>query len=131
MIITIPGNPISKKRPRFARRGKFVVTYNDQEGEEGKFMLLMMEQWKHPPSCDPITLNLIFYMPIPSTTSKKLLQIMREGNFKHIKKPDLDNLIKWVKDCGNKVIWQDDSQVFRIMAEKVYSENPRTQIQIL
>ncbi len=131
MIITIPGKPIAKKRPRFARRGKFTITYNDQEGEEGRFMLLLREQWHKEPSMDPITLNIIFYMPIPATTPKKVIQAMREGNFKHVKKPDLDNLLKFVKDCGNGVIWKDDSQVFRIFAEKVYSENPRTQIQII
>jgi Holliday junction resolvase RusA-like endonuclease len=33
LLITIPGKPIAKKRPRFARRGKFVTTYNDQQTE--------------------------------------------------------------------------------------------------
>ncbi len=131
MVITIPGKPISKHRPRFARRGKFTVTYNDQEGEEGKFMWLMKEQWKQEPSVNPITLNVIFYMPIPASTPKKILSGMRTEQIKHVKKPDLDNLLKFVKDCGNGVIWKDDSQVFRIIAEKTYSENPRTQIQII
>jgi phage terminase large subunit GpA-like protein len=35
--ITIPGPPIAKKRPKFARRGKFVTTYNPQDSEEGRW----------------------------------------------------------------------------------------------
>jgi Holliday junction resolvase RusA-like endonuclease len=44
--IRIPGKPIAKARPRFARRGKFVTTYSAQETEEGNFYMLAREQVK-------------------------------------------------------------------------------------
>jgi Holliday junction resolvase RusA-like endonuclease len=126
--LSIPGAPISKKRPRFARRGKFVTTYNPQESEEGKFVCLMQTQMKHDPipAGTPIYLTLNFHMPIPASMSKKV----RLSNPKHTKKPDLDNLIKFVKDCANGILWHDVSQVVFIIADKFFSEEPKTCIRL-
>ena len=127
--LSIPGAPISKKRPRFARRGKFVTTYNPQESEEGKFVCLMQNHMANHsiiPAGTPIYLTLNFHMPIPASMSKKV----RLSNPKHTKKPDLDNLIKFVKDCANGILWHDDSQVISINAVKIYSEIPSTYIRL-
>ena len=125
IIFTIPGKPIAKKRPRFARRGKFVVTYNDQQTEEGKWILTARQQITEMiPEGVPITLRCVFYMPIPASTSKK----RRETMLYHTKKPDIDNLCKFVKDCLNGELWHDDSQVSELIAAKLYDENPRTEI---
>lgn len=128
--IYIPGKPIAKKRPRFARRGKFVTTYNDQETEEGRFILEMKEQLKKSehvfpiPAGIPITLYLRFDMPIPKSMSKKT----RENNPTHTVKPDLDNLVKFCKDCCNGIVWHDDSQVVSITAHKGYGTTTGTDI---
>jgi Holliday junction resolvase RusA-like endonuclease len=123
--ITIPGKPIAKKRPRFARRGKFVVTYNDQQTEEGKWILTARSQIKEAiPEGVPVTLHCQFFMPIPKSTPKK--KIMHE----HTKKPDLDNLVKFVKDCLNGELWHDDGQVSCLYAEKIYDHEPRTVIMV-
>lgn len=125
LAIAIPGTPISKKRPRFARRGKFVTTYNPQESEEGKFICLMQNNshgHEPIPAGTPIFLTLIFYMPIPASTPKK----KRDGLMYHTKKPDLDNLIKFFKDCANGILWHDDSQVVHIEAAKMYANEPKT-----
>ncbi len=126
VTFTIPGAPISKARPRFYRRGKFVGTYNSQETEEGKAMLFLREQWRREPTIQPIILEATFFMPIPKGTSKKKTIQMIEGEIKHIKRPDCDNLLKFLKDCCNGIVWNDDSQVYKVIAEKRYSENPRT-----
>ena len=125
LCIMIPGKPIAKKRPRFARRGKFVVTYNDQQTEEGKWILTARQQIKEkiPPEI-PVTLQCRFCMPIPASTSKK----KRLSLYYHTKKPDLDNLIKFVKDCLNGELWHDDGQVAQLIADKIYTEDPRTEL---
>ena len=48
------------------------------------------------------------------------------------KKPDIDNLIKFVMDSlsGHNGFFLDDNQVYTIYAEKLYSDNPRTEILI-
>ncbi len=131
--ISIPGKPIAKKRPRFSRRGKFVVTYNDQETEEGKFIQLILSQIKgHEPIGAGIGIHLYcrFFMPIPSSVSKKQRILMEGCAVPHTKKPDLDNMIKFVKDCANGVLWNDDSQITEVLASKAYHPQPATEIRL-
>lgn len=130
ITLTIPGIPIAKKRPRFARRGKFVVTYNDQGTEEGRFLFEAQRQWRREPLKEPLIVECSFFMPIPKGTSKKKILAMLAGTEKHTKKPDASNLIKFIEDCLNGFVWKDDSQIFRIVGEKFFSESPRTLIQI-
>lgn len=127
MNIIIQGAPIAKKRPRFVRRGKFVGTYNPQETEEGRWLLEAKGQVAEKLE-GPIEMIINFFMPIPKSTSKKKTNEMASGLIDHIKKPDLDNLIKFAKDCLNGVAWRDDSQVVAIRAIKKYSREPRTEI---
>ena len=51
----------------------------------------------------------------------------------HTKKPDIDNLIKFVLDAlqGQNGFFLDDSQVIRLYAEKIYTDDPHTEIMIL
>ena len=128
LTINIPGAPIAKKRPRFARRGKFVTTYNDQQTEEGKFICLMQTQLnghKPIPAGTPIYLQAQFHMPFPASMSAK-----KRATAIHTKKPDVDNMLKFLKDCANGVLWNDDSQVVWVCAQKLYSDNPRTEVEL-
>ena len=124
LTITIPGQPIAKKRPRFARRGKFVTTYNPQETEEGKFICLMRSQFDGPPipAGIPVIMSIYFSVKIPKSLPKKKIEIGP------VRKPDIDNMIKFVMDCANGILWHDDAQVVHIRATKVYDENPQTKI---
>ena len=51
----------------------------------------------------------------------------------HTKKPDIDNLIKYVLDSlsGHNGFFLDDNQIYTIYAEKLYSDKPRTEIMII
>ena len=129
--VHVPGKPIAKKRPRFARRGNFVTTYNEQETEEGKFILLARQQIKEiAPVGAPVTLHCVFYFPIPKSTSKTKIREIENGRYAHVKKPDADNCLKFVKDCLNGVAWHDDSQVWTVTAAKVYGHEPATFLKI-
>ena len=136
ITITISGTPIAKKRPRFVRRGKFVGTYNCQDTEEGKFKwellrgVLPHRDGDGPlaPAGIPVSLDVIFFMPIPASISKKKRGEYEGCAIPHTKKPDLDNLVKFVKDCANGVLWRDDSQVVILTASKSYHPNPGTEI---
>lgn len=131
--LKIPGKPIAKKRPRFARVGKFVKTYNPQETEEGRFLFEAYRQLgdDFKPIEKPISVIMCFYMPIPKSTSKKRKLLMSMKQIQHSKKPDLSNMIKFAEDALNGVVWQDDSLITTIWATKAYSEEPRTEITIV
>ena len=128
--IEVKGKPIAKARPRFARVGKFVRTYDPQETEEGRFLFEVQKQWARPPIEGPLKVRCSFEMPIPKGTSKKKTWAMIKEEIKHTKKPDISNLIKFVEDCLNGVVWRDDSQIVYLAGGKFYSEEPKTIIMV-
>lgn len=66
-------------------------------------------------------------MPIPKGISNKKRGEWHELK-PHVKRPDLDNLVKTVCDALNGIAFEDDSALVQIVASKIYSENPRTEI---
>lgn len=136
---TVMGNPIAKKRPKFARRGKFTMAYNPQESEEGRFMWEIKAQLAGDtytlmglPIAKGVPVELVcaFYFPIPVSEKKILRAVMAGDPILHTKKPDADNCVKFVKDCFNQLIWADDGQVAKLHAEKYYAVQPRTEIRV-
>jgi len=69
-----------------------------------------------------------FYFPIPATRMKKKDELV---NKPHTHKPDTDNLIKFYLDCANEILYEDDSQVYKIIATKQYCTTPRTELKII
>jgi len=125
MIIIIPGRPVAKARPRFARRGKFVTTYNDQQTEEGKVLFEIQKQWQTSPRTGPVVIEFGFYMPRPKGhygTGKNAGKLKMSAPVYPVVKPDIDNLIKFYLDCMNGVVFEDDRQIIRCHASKLYSE---------
>lgn len=120
-MITIPDKPIPKKsaKPGYKR------LYNSQTAEMNAVKLLIKSQVKHEPITGPIKLKVTYYMPIPKTRRKKGTQ---EGDW-HIIKPDEDNLTKFIKDCMTGIVWDDDCQVCSANYEKIYGDEPRTEIE--
>ncbi len=128
--ITVTGPPISKKRPRFARIGKGVRTYNCQETEEGRWLWEAQQQITEKME-GPLRVKMIFAMPRPKAhfgTGKNANRLKDSAPYYHTSKPDLDNMEKFVKDCLNGVAWRDDSQVCELESKKKYDYHPRTEI---
>ena len=137
ICLKIPGKPIAKNRPRFFRAKDYVGTYSDQETEEGRWMWeaknqITPELQRSLPLTGPIRLRLCFMMPTTKGWPKYKIEWINNGLLiPHVKTPDLDNLIKWVKDCLNGWLWKDDSQVYQIEAYKIYSLEATTSIEII
>jgi len=130
MNIIIPGTPIAKKRPRFARRGKFNAVINDQETEEGRFLFHVLLQVKKKLT-GPVYVEIGFYFRRPKGhfgTGRNAGKLKTSAPPYHIVKPDSDNLVKFAFDCLNNVAWVDDAQIVQHIAEKVYDGEPRTEI---
>lgn len=71
-----------------------------------------------------------FYMPIPKSMPKRQRVDAVKGYLKHIKKPDVDNLIKLYLDVLSGTAIADDNAVSIGSAVKVYSSKPRVEIYI-
>ena len=127
---TIPGYPMGKQRPRFVRRGKFVSTYTPKETRsyEEKVKRSYLQSSDYYFGDAPIDISTKAYYPIPKSASKKKRQKMIDGLIPCTKKPDIENNSKAIMDGLNKVAYDDDSQVCKLDAEKLYGENPRVEV---
>jgi Holliday junction resolvase RusA-like endonuclease len=137
ITITIPIVPRAQKRARSriaGRPGKqFVQVYTDtaQRTEQDNFRALLYQSLPDgfAPISGAVSLSVIAFMPIPAC-SKRQYSNYRNDLIFHTKKPDLDNLVKHVKDCCKGVVWLDDKQVVNLLASKKYGEPARWEIQI-
>lgn len=125
VIITIPGEPKAKSRPRFGKgftyTPKDTVTYENWVrtcfmNQEGKILE------------GELKAEIICYYSIPKSASKKKATEMKEGNIRPIKKPDLDNIAKIILDSLNGMAYKDDSQIVQLHIEKYYGEQPLVRI---
>jgi len=125
MKIIIPGDPIAKARPRFARRGQFVSTYNVQETEEGRALLLCRDQIKEQ-FTGPIEASLWFFIRRPKSHygTGRNAEILKKTSpvYPSVKPPDVDNYVKFYLDILNGVAWVDDAQICYIKACKRFCE---------
>lgn len=85
---------------------------------------------RNKPIGGPVRLDISYYLPIPSGTSKVRKLQMLNGRMHHIKRPDLDNLNKFLCDALKKLIFEDDSQIQEICARKLYGESGKTVVRV-
>lgn len=126
--IVIPGTPVPQSRPRFTRQGHAYESGKSRDYKKVVAMAAEAIMGAQEPLRGALWCNVIFYMPIPKSTSQKRRKELM-GAFV-VKKPDTDNLVKAVTDGMNGIVYVDDSQIVRIIAEKKYDENPRAEILI-
>jgi len=105
-MITIPGAPWSKARPRFARNGHVYSRSEDLDAE--KRTAAYLRRAVREPFTGNVGLACLFFRP----------------NRQRI---DVDNLLKHVCDAANGILWLDDSQCTAIMGVvELDAERPRT-----
>lgn len=129
-LYTLHLEPKPQSRPRFGRNRAY---------EDGK-----MTQWKR--NCvsqlrllnpkiiekGAIFVSMTFYIYPPkriAEVKKKRLELESEAIYVD-KRPDIDNYIKVVLDCSNEILFKDDGQVAALSSQKLYSLNPRIEIEI-
>lgn len=133
MKFSLETDPVAKNRPRFAVRGKHAVVYDNQGQKKKLFQVLirnaMIEQDVQKPFEGVLKLSATFYMKIPASISKKKKTAL-EGTY-HSKKPDVDNLAKFLMDCLNGLLIQDDNCIAMLETQKIYSTEPRIEIELI
>lgn len=126
MRIQIDGNPIPDARSRVTRHG----TYNPRYHEKNKLKTYLLSLGLKTLT-EPLKVSVAFFMAIPKSTSKKKRKEMLASLITHTKKPDLDNLVKFVFDCCNGILFDDDRQIVLLSAFKCYNISPSTVIDIM
>lgn len=130
---TVYGEPVAQGRPRFARRGKFVTTYDPEKSRTFKDLVREMAQIKRPERLIETPVNMVvkIFRGVPKSWSQKKQAAAVSGAIRPTSKPDLSNYIKLCEDAINTVILKDDSQVVSLDGSgKWYAEQPRVEITI-
>lgn len=136
MKIVIPIVPVAQMRARHSAIGGIVRAYKapEQRSQE-KILISHLMQFRPPgPLAGPLLLGVRAFLPIPKGKTQKWKDAAAEGKIRPTVRPDLDNLIKHVKDCLTVArFWLDDRQVVGYLpgTGKYYSDAPRWEIEIL
>lgn len=131
--LVIPGDPTSQARPRLFKRGRKTMVYDPQGAFKASLRRIVREQldaipeWQH---MEYPRLNFWFYMPIPKSMSRADRMYADLERLKHVKKPDVDNLLKLYMDVMTPLVYKDDNCASIGRAIKLYSKEPRTIIVI-
>ncbi|MGX7200046.1 RusA family crossover junction endodeoxyribonuclease [Enterococcus nangangensis] len=133
-MITIPMPPKPQSRPQSTiRRGRILVY------EENPMTLYKrrVAGWVYESGVSkivtgPVALTLRFYIAPPKYLAKvkKRQEALKNEQIYVDKKPDADNYVKAILDAINGIVYKDDGQVASLSAVKLYSYNPRTEIEV-
>ena len=126
LTVTIPGPPVAKGRPKFARRGKFVTTYTPDAtvAWEDKAIVAFRGAYKGPPLDVAVRLEVLAIagrtkgmIPKPGgTLSSRALAADPGllGRQWRLTKPDGDNVLKCVGDAlVSAGVVRDDTVIVR------------------
>lgn len=123
---TVHGVPIPKGSTKaFVPKGwkRPIVTADNSKTKPWANLVKLMAQ-NYAPESGPwqgaVHLTVHFFMPRPKSLPKKVQH--------HLKKPDLDKLLRTIKDALKGVVYCDDAQVTDVVMCKRYGEQPGVRI---
>ncbi|MFA5195572.1 MAG: RusA family crossover junction endodeoxyribonuclease [Bacteroidales bacterium] len=127
------GEPTPQARHRHFRRGELTGSYDPSKKGKNTFASILHDDAPKELLDCPMLLELNFYMARPKGhygTGKNSGKLKDSAPEWHTGRPDLDNLQKFVQDALNGVYYRDDATICQVIARKLYSEKPRTEITI-
>lgn len=136
MLITIPIVPTAQRRARATVRGRHAAVYKDskQLANEQTIEAFLMRYVPPRPFEGPVLLGVKAFMPIPQSRPKKWKTAALQGAIRPTTKPDLDNLIKQIKDTMTHMrFWTDDKLIVGFLpgTGKYYSDTPRWEVVLI
>lgn len=134
-LFVVKLEPMAQSRPRFARRGRGVVAYEEAKMKawRAECSRLIKEVFNpEKPIEDSLKIDVTFFIRPPKYISekKKLKEKLKAEEIFCSKKPDIDNYLKALLDSMTGIIFKDDGQVVECRARKLYSLKPRIEFVI-
>lgn len=134
----VAGVPVPKGSAKaFMRKGmKFPVVIQDNAEKQKPWASSIgyaAQQEGVAMSTGPVAIEVSFVMPRLKShygTGKNAEALKPSAPRFHTSKPDLDKLIRCVKDALTGIAWKDDAQVAEVKSGKVYGEAPGVWIEI-
>lgn len=135
LLFEVAGKPQGKQRAKVSTYGGFARAYTPEQtvSYENRIIFSYKQalNGKQTPFWElPVSITIIAHHAIPKSFSKKKREAALNMDIRPQTKPDIDNVIKVVCDALNGVAYRDDTQVVRVIGEKMYSEQPKLEIMI-
>lgn len=122
--LDVPGLPIAQPRQRTTKTGfNYTPTRHPSNQWKATVALAWQQSGQRGPLTGAVCLWVEFVLPRPRTRPQKVpATVWKLASWVlHRSRPDLDNLVKSVKDALNGLAWSDDSQVAQLHAGKRYA----------
>ncbi|KVU18281.1 RusA family crossover junction endodeoxyribonuclease [Burkholderia ubonensis] len=131
---TVPGKPVAKGRPRFARHGAHVRTFTPEATERYENLVKMAARAAMRdtlPYEGPVRLIVNIGLPIPASWSQKRQDAAAAGAIGATKKPDWSNVAKSIEDGLNGIVYVDDAQIVDGWVSKRYTRTPGVRVEVI
>lgn len=129
----IPGTPVGKGRPRFAKRGNFVQTFTPEKtaNYENLVKVKAEQAMAGRQMIDgPVEVSIRLIVTPPASWSQKKQREALEGRIFPTSKPDIDNVLKGIMDACNEIVWKDDKQAVDVRVVKRYGQVARASVEV-
>ncbi|AEV24609.1 holliday junction resolvase [Azospira oryzae PS] len=133
IAFVIPGAPVGKGRPKFARRGSFTVAYTPEKTASYENLVKVKAEQAmagRPVIEGAVSVVIWLYVTPPASWSQKKQRAALEGAILPTSKPDVDNVVKGIFDACNDIVWRDDKQACDVVVKKRYSDTARATVQV-
>lgn len=120
----IPGEPVAQARARACVVGGHARVYDPKINRDwrGRAQVHMREALERsgrtaPAFTGPVVLRIVATFALPRSRWRKRSPVPTQP---HTQRPDLDNVVKAIKDAATGIIWLDDTQVCELDARKEF-----------
>lgn len=140
----IPGQPQGKARPRVTRFGTYTPAKTHKYEDLVRY--IATKSYDKTPVSTPVQVEIRAFFGVPKSYSKKRKKACLNNEELPTKKPDVDNIVKIILDGLNPKVktnkithkkevvvpgfYEDDKQVWLILVDKRYSEEPRVEVKL-
>jgi Holliday junction resolvase RusA-like endonuclease len=130
VTIRIPGTPVPKGRSRSTKTGRHYTPVATVKAEEKVRLVWELHHGNRTAYAGPVAIFVTAIFEPPQSWPKWKREAALAGEWPHTARPDLDNLIKLVKDGLNTRAFLDDSQVTNVGGCKEYGREASTSVTI-
>lgn len=120
-IYTVMGDPIPlfRARPNYHSR----VMFDSQKNLRMYWRCLLEKMHgKKALYTGPLRLEVLAFIELPATKKKRLDLL----NTYHISPPDSSNILKWVEDCSEDILFNNDCTIADSRCIKIWTDKPKT-----
>ncbi len=133
--IVVAGKPVALERARHTKTGHIYTPAKTKNWKYETGLLANRAMKPRAPYAGCVELTVKAYFLIPKSWPQWKYDAAIFNKIRPSSKPDLDNIVKIVKDALNGIVWVDDAQVVRLIAGKYFAgtrvnHNPKARVEI-